>query len=71
MTLAEFIYCPAGKNLLLSLLTLPAFVLILKRAGLSRAWALLALAPSIGIVLVFAVLLFRRWPAIAAAEAKR
>jgi hypothetical protein len=71
MTLVDFIYSPAGKNLLLSLLTMPAFALILKRAGLSRGWALLALAPSVGIMLVFAVLLFRRWPAISATESKR
>lgn len=71
MTLHDFIFSPAGGSLLLSLLSIPGFVLILRRAGMSWAWSLLALLPSIGLVLVFAVLLFRRWPVIAAAEAKR
>ncbi|WP_343716826.1 hypothetical protein [Inquilinus sp.] len=71
MTLVDFLYSQAGHSLLLSLLTIPGFILILRRAGFSWAWSLLALLPSIGLVLVFAVLLFRRWPAIAAMEAKR
>ena len=72
MTLAEFFRTPAAWALLFALLAMPALARMLGRAGLSRGWALLALVPHVGVMLVFAVLLFRRWPAIVqAGEAKR
>lgn len=71
MTLAEFFQAPAAWALLFALLAVPALARMLGRAGLARGWALLALVPHIGVLIVFAVLLFRRWPAIAAGEGKR
>jgi hypothetical protein len=72
MTLAEFFRTPGAWALLFALLAMPALARMLGRAGLSRGWALLALVPHVGVMLVFAVLLFRRWPAIVqAGEAKR
>ncbi|MBI1209435.1 MAG: hypothetical protein GC191_19395 [Azospirillum sp.] len=35
---------------------------VLNRAGLPGAWALLALVPVVGLVLVFIVLSWYRWP---------
>ncbi|MDR6289607.1 MULTISPECIES: hypothetical protein [Inquilinus] len=72
MTFAEFFQTPAAWALLFALLAMPALARMLGRAGFARGWAVLALVPHVGVLLVFALLLFRRWPAIAAlGEAKR
>jgi hypothetical protein len=72
MTLAEFFQTPGAWALLFALLAMPALARILARAGLARGWALLALVPHVGVMLVFAVLLFRRWPVVVAlGEGKR
>lgn len=39
------------------------FWLVFRRAGFSGAWSLLALLPIIGLLIVAALLSFRRWPA--------
>lgn len=67
MTVAEFLRTPGAWALLFALLAMPALARMLGRAGLARGWALLALVPHVGVLLVFAVLLFRRWPAVATA----
>lgn len=72
MSLAEFFQTPGAWALLFAVLAMPALARMLGRAGLARGWAFLALVPHVGVLLVFAILLFRRWPTIAAlGEAKR
>ncbi|WP_225770913.1 hypothetical protein [Inquilinus sp. Marseille-Q2685] len=72
MTFADFLHTPGAWALLFALLAMPALARMRARAGLARGWALLALVPHVGVLLVFAVLLFRRWPVVASAgEGKR
>jgi hypothetical protein len=61
-TLQAFLATGGGQNLLFSLFSLFLFLRMLRRAGLPRAWALLALVPQIGPMLVFAVMALKRWP---------
>jgi TRAP-type C4-dicarboxylate transport system permease small subunit len=60
--IVPFLLSPPGYAMLFAALTVPALARILARAGLARGWALLALIPSFGLLLVFAVLVLRRWP---------
>jgi hypothetical protein len=39
-------------------------VVLLKRVGLSRAWALFSIIPLIGTLAILWMVTFRRWPAV-------
>jgi hypothetical protein len=60
--LRDFLGTIGGQNFIFSAFAFVLFLRMLGRAGLPRAWALLALLPVIGPTLVFAVMAWRRWP---------
>jgi hypothetical protein len=60
--LRDFLGTVGGQNFIFSAFAFVLFLRMLGRAGLPRAWAVLALIPVLGPTLVFAVLAFRRWP---------
>ena len=60
--LRDFLGTIGGQNFIFSGFALVLFLRMLGRAGLPRAWALLALIPVLGPTLVFALMAFRPWP---------
>ncbi len=56
--------------LIVVVLTIIPAIVILRRVGLSRAWALLAIIPPGG-VLIFWIVAFRRWPLVEKGIAQR
>ena len=51
-------------SLVVIILTLIPSVVLLKRVGLSRGWALVSVVPMLGTIAILWILAIRRWPAV-------
>jgi hypothetical protein len=52
------------------LIAIPS-VILLKRVGLSRAWALVSIIPLIGTLVILWLVALRRWPAVLEGASKQ